>query len=163
MPMSTKLILIRHGITKWNIEKRYCGFKDIGLSRQGRSQAAKLRKKLRRIQFDVIYASDRKRAIQTAGIIFKGMKITKVKDLREMDFGPLEGLTYKKAIKRWPVIYKKWLDNPLKNSIPGVERFNFFQKRVKRAIKRIIRLNRGKTVAIVCHGGTIRALSEWVK
>ena len=160
--MPTRLVLIRHGMTDWNRQKRYCGYKDAGLNSLGRRQAGKLRKKLKNTRFDVIYTSDRKRAIQTAMIIFGSARIIKIKDLREMDFGALEGLTHSEAMKKWPVIYKKWLDNPLKNFIPGAERLGFFQKRVKGAIKKIVRFNRGKAIAIVCHGGTIRMLSGYI-
>jgi len=142
-------------MTDWNRQKRYCGRKDIELSSQGKRQARKLRKKLKGARFDVIYTSDRKRAITTARIIFGSARIIRIKDLREMNFGTLEGLTHKEAAKKWPVIYRKWLKAPFKNSIPNAERLNSFQKRVNTAMKRIIRFNRGKTIAIVCHGGTI--------
>jgi len=153
--MLTRLFLIRHGITDWNKQNRYCGCKDIGLSRQGKKQAGQLRKNLKNAHFDVIYASDRKRAVQTARIIFGRAGIIKIKGLREINFGALEGLTYAQAMKKWPVKYRKWLDNPFKSYMPGTERMNSFKNRVNAAMKRIVRLNSGKTIAVICHGGTI--------
>jgi len=153
--MPTKLILIRHGITAWNQQRRYCGHKDVCLSSEGKRQAAKLRKKLESVNCDRIYVSDRKRAIQTAKIIFDGSAITQIKNLREINFGVFEGLNYEEIRKKYPSLHKKWLRDPFNNHIPKGEYLYSFKKRINSAIKRIIRLNQGKTIAVVCHGGTI--------
>ncbi|MDP2923804.1 MAG: histidine phosphatase family protein [Candidatus Omnitrophota bacterium] len=153
--MITRLVLIRHGITKWNKQKRYCGHKDIGISCEGKIQAKRLHNHLKAVGFDKIYASDSKRAIQTAKMIFKDAKINKIRELKEINFGVLEGLQYKEIIKKYNGIYKKWLKNPYKYRIPKAESMNAFKKRVCLAIKKITRINEGKAIAIVCHGGTI--------
>ena len=151
----TRLILIRHGVTGWNEEGRYCGRKDIGLSGQGRAQAKKLGKKLEAVRFDKIYSSDRKRARETGRIIFNGAGICRVKELMEIDFGALEGLCYEEIMNKHADVYEKWLKNPYKNNLPGAEPMNIFKKRVEGALKRIICMNPGKIVAVVCHGGVI--------
>ncbi len=140
--MPTKLILIRHGSTDWNLEKRYSGFIDIGLSDKGKKQARRLYKRLKQEKVRKVYASDRKRAIQTAKIIFNGLKIEKIPDLREMHFGCFEGLTHKEIMKKHSKIYKKWLNNPFCVAIPGGEDWNDFRKRIMNSIKKIISLNR---------------------
>ncbi len=151
----TRLILIRHGITDWNKEKRYCGYKDIDLSKEGKLEALQLRNKFKSLNFDRVYSSDRKRAVHTARIIFNGAKLTKLKDLREMNFGALEGLSHEEIIKIYPQVYEKWLADPFKNSIPKAEHLNSFKRRVNNAIKKIINLNPSKTIPIVSHGGAI--------
>lgn len=156
--MITRLILIRHGTTVWNQEKRYCGCRDVGLSVEGRLQAKKLRRKLKGIKFDCILASDRQRALQTARIIFKGRAIIKVRGLREINFGVLEGLRHKEILRIYGAAYVKWLKSPFRNHIPKAEELGDFKKRVQRAISGIIDKNSGKTVAVVCHGGTIGVL-----
>lgn len=153
--MATKLYLIRHGITKWNKESRYCGYRDINLSAQGRAQAIQLRKSIKKISFDKIYCSDRKRALQTRAILFGNTKFLKVRDLREIHFGVLEGLTHGQIMKRYPDAYKAWLKDPYKGRIPEAESMQDFKKRVVRVMNRIAKSNFGKTVAIVCHGGVI--------
>jgi broad specificity phosphatase PhoE len=153
--MTTRLYLIRHGITEWNRLKRYCGRKDVSLSRQGRLQVVKLRKRLRNISFDRVYCSDRKRALQTREILFGMAAFTKVKGLREINFGVLEGLKHDAILKKYSKAYKKWLADPYKGRIPKAETMQAFKNRVMSSIKKIIRLNRGKTVAVVCHGGVI--------
>ncbi len=151
----TRLVLIRHGITEWNKQGRYCGHKDIGLSSEGRAQAARLARKLKAVKFDKIYCSDRKRAFQTSRIIFKGADLITVKELREINFGVLEGLRHKEIMEEYGDIYEKWLKDPYKNNIPKAEPMSVFRKRIKTAIANIIRSNSNKTIAIVCHGGAI--------
>ncbi len=151
----TRLVLIRHGITEWNMERRYSGHKDVVLSREGIVQAEKLGNKLKAAKFDKVYCSDRRRALETCRIIFSKAKITKVRDLREIDFGALEGLRYKDVMEKYADVYEKWLKDPYKNNIPKVEKMKVFKKRVEAAVKKIVRSNFGKTVAIVCHGGVI--------
>ncbi|MDD4893750.1 MAG: histidine phosphatase family protein [Candidatus Omnitrophica bacterium] len=153
--MATKLLLIRHGSTDWNVLQRYCGFVDIALNKRGRAQARRLHRRLKDETVHKVYSSDRKRAIETAGIIFKGYDIEEVPDLREMHFGIFEGLTYKQIMKKFPDTYKKWIDNPFETVIPSGESLDILRKRVTKALKKIILKHPGQTVAVVCHGGVI--------
>ncbi|MDD2679457.1 MAG: histidine phosphatase family protein [Candidatus Omnitrophica bacterium] len=156
--MLTRLVLIRHGLTLWNKKGRYCGCKDVALSRQGRLQAKRLSQKLRRVKFDRIYSSDKSRALQTARIIFKQAKINRVSGLGEIDFGVLEGLRHKEVMQKYADVYKQWIADPYHHRIPGSESMPAFKKRVYAAIKKIIKLNAGKNLAIVSHGGVIGVL-----
>ena len=160
--MPTKLFLIRHGTTDLNLEKRYCGFVDLGLNEQGKAQAGKLHQRLKEEKVFRVYSSDRKRAIETAKIIFKCIKIEKIPDLREIHFGVFEGLTYKEILRKHPEVYKKWLDDPFGINIPNGEDLTDFKKRILRAFKKIIRLNEDKTVAVICHGGVISMFMNYI-
>lgn len=153
--MATNLILIRHGQTLWNFKRIYCGFKDIGLSNIGKKQAKSLQKRLSRETIHKVYSSDKKRAVQTAEIIFQRWPIEKVADLSEMNFGCFEGLTHTQITKIYPEVYRKWLKNPFAAVVPGGERMANFKKRVASSFKKILFKNKGKTVAVVCHGGVI--------
>ncbi|MDP2831566.1 MAG: histidine phosphatase family protein [Candidatus Omnitrophota bacterium] len=153
--MTTQLILIRHGITAWNKQGRYCGYKDVGLSRQGKAQVTKLRAGIKNINIDRIYCSDRKRALQTRAILFGRSYFIKLKGLREINFGVFEGLKHDEIVEKYPEVYKKWLKDPFKIRIPEAESMQAFKKRVLRVMKKITHLNRGKTIAVVCHGGVI--------
>ena len=153
--MTTKLILIRHGITEWNKEGRYCGYKDVNLSSQGKFEVIKLRKSLNKISFDRIYCSDRKRALQTRAILFGRNDFTIAKGLREINFGVFEGLKHDEIVEKYPEVYKEWLIDPYKGRIPKAESMQVFKKRVQGAINKILHFNRGKTIAVICHGGVI--------
>jgi len=155
--MSTKLMLIRHGASDWNLKRRYCGFADRPLAAKGKKQAKRFRKRIKCLKVDAVYSSDRKRALQTAGIAFAGAKIKKMPGLREMHFGIFEGMTFKEIMKKYPKIHKEWLNDPFSVTIPKGERLDALRKRVANAIKKIIRDNPNKTVAVVFHGGAISA------
>jgi broad specificity phosphatase PhoE len=153
--LTTKLILIRHGVTEWNKQGRYCGYKDVGLSSIGKAQIIKLRKSIKKMSFDRIYCSDRKRALQTRAILFGSSDFIKLKDLREIGFGVFEGLKHDEIMEKYPKAYKEWLIDPYKGRIPHAESMQVFKKRVGGAIKKILYFNRGKTIVVVCHGGVI--------
>lgn len=153
--MATKLLLIRHGQTLWNSTKRYSGFIDIGLNKIGRLQARELYKRLKDKAIHKIYTSDRKRAIQTAKIVFGRREVKRIPELRELHFGVFEGSNHKELMQTHPLIYKKWLSDPFSITIPQGESLKAFKKRVTGVLKKIISLNRNKTIAMVTHGGAI--------
>lgn len=147
--------MIRHAETSWNRQKRYCGLKDISLSRIGIKQANELRNRLKKNCINKIYSSDMKRTVQTSKILFGERGFIKIPGLQEMNFGVFEGLTYKQVIKKYPLLYKKWLDNPYRISIPEGENLKTFKNRIEKAFKKIITSSKNKTIAVVSHGGAI--------
>lgn len=153
--MATKLILIRHGQTDWNLEKRYCGFMDIDLNGQGKAQAFCVHKRLKGVKVDKVYTSDRLRAIHTADIIFEGRRYEKIPDLREIHFGIFEGLTYDAIMEKYSGLYTRWMSDPYSVTIPEGENLDDFKRRVVSAFQKIVSSQEGRTIAVVCHGGVI--------
>lgn len=151
----TTLILIRHGQTDFNFQKRYCGDIDAPLNKEGRKQGRSLAKKLKELKVHKVYSSNKKRALQTARIIFKDFKIKPVPELREMHFGVFEGLTHQEILDKHPHAYEKWLKDPFSFPIPDGEHLKHFRTRVVCALKKLIKENPNKTIAVVCHGGAI--------
>jgi len=156
--MSTELILIRHGETEWSYQKRYCGFTDIDLNEKGRWQARKLLKRLSKEKLHKAYSSDMKRTLQFAKIVLKDMPVEELSHLREINFGIFEGLTYQDVMEKHPLVYRKWLENPLDIIIPQGESLNSLAGRVRKALRRILSQNSNKTVAVFTHGGPIRVI-----
>ncbi|MFH1046481.1 MAG: alpha-ribazole phosphatase [Candidatus Omnitrophota bacterium] len=153
-----KVFLIRHGQTNDNAQKKYSGFSDPPLNEQGIQQSQKLAVRLRGLEIDRVYSSDLKRAYQTARIIFGERPIQQLSGLREMNFGLFEGLTHKEIMKCHPELYRRWIANPQKQSIPQGEPWQEFQRRVAQQLSAIIDENPGKTLAVVTHSGPIRVL-----
>lgn len=156
--MTTKLILIRHGETDWNIEGKYLGHTDIDLNRKGRKQIRALCKVMEKERIHKVYSSDLKRAVNSSKIIFKDFAIEKVPELREINFGVFEGLTYEEIVERHATVYKEWVDDPFKASVPRGEQLKDFKKRVLEIFKKILKDNKNKIVAIVTHSGPIRII-----
>jgi 2,3-bisphosphoglycerate-dependent phosphoglycerate mutase len=151
----TELILIRHAETSWNAQKRYSGFLDVPLSKKGIAQAQRLRLQLKKKPVTKIYTSDKARAITTARIAFKTEKCHPISELREMHFGIFEGLTHQEIMRKYPRIYRAWLEHPFTIAIPDGEKFSAFRKRVLGTFRQILARHPGERIAVVSHGGVI--------
>lgn len=156
--MAVRVFLIRHGQTDANLKKRYCGFLDAELNDEGRRQAALLGKRLAGERIQKVYASDRKRAIETAQIVFGDIEIQKKKDLREINFGCFEGLSHAEILERYADVYNQWLRDPCAAQIPGGERLGDFAQRVTDAFTDVVGENRDRNIAVVAHGGALSIL-----
>ena len=156
--MPTKLILIRHGETDWSCQKRYCGFTDVVLNQKGMDQARRLSKRLRGKKVHKVYSSDMKRTLEFARIAFKDAAIEQFPELREMNFGIFESLTYQEIMDRYPEIYTKWIDSPLDVTIPGGEGLKDLSKRTRKALAEILSRNKNRTVFIFSHAGPISVI-----
>ncbi len=154
----TKLILIRHGETNYTRDNRYCGFSDPSLNEKGIRQSKKLSQRLKQLKVNIVYSSNLRRAKQTAKIVFKNILFKEIADFREMNFGEFEGLKYNEVIKKNPLFYKNWIDDPEKIVIPGGEKFKKFVKRVRKGLSQIITKNTDRTISLVAHGGPIRII-----
>ena len=93
--LERKIHLVRHGETSWNVQKRMLGRTDIPLNDNGRKQAKELTESLAELPIDIIVCSDLSRAVETAEIVRGGrqLKVITTPNLREKDYGILEGLT----------------------------------------------------------------------
>ena len=101
-----KLILVRHGLSVYNDQNRFTGWKDIGLNEQGINEAKQAVALLKEIKFDIAFTSELKRASDTLDIILKGINqdnITTVKNiaLNERDYGDLVGRNKAEAAKEF--------------------------------------------------------------
>jgi broad specificity phosphatase PhoE len=139
-----RLILIRHGLTDDNLKKRYCGIRDVGVNKFGQQKLEEIKNKIRCLNVDTVLSSDLKRSWQTAKVIFgnKTGKIIKNPNLREINFGKWEGFTYNQILKRYPCVYKRWLEDPFAADIPQGEKLPHFVLRIKNELKKIINLKK---------------------
>ncbi|SFC63736.1 histidine phosphatase family protein [Massilia yuzhufengensis] len=157
----TTILLIRHGETAWNAEKRLQGHLDIPLNAEGERQAALLGAALAGERIDHIVSSDLQRARQTAEAI-AAVRSTKVgvdAGLRERCYGGFEGLLYSEIAARFPLQFAAWQARDVDGVLPpGANRgetFREFYDRVTSAIAVYAAAHPGKTVALVAHGGVL--------
>lgn len=153
--MQTRLILIRHGETDWNAQKRYMGSTDIDLNERGHDQARALKQRLYGQPIDAVYSSDAKRAVNFARHVFEGLPIEATPELREMGFGVFEGMRYDEITERYPELYRAWIDDPFGVDIPDGESANRFRSRIMGVMHKIAGQGEGRVSAIVTHGGPI--------
>jgi broad specificity phosphatase PhoE len=154
------LILVRHGETEWNRVGICQGFADIELNENGRKQIKELAKSLKDEAISAIYSSDLKRALDTARAIaeYHNLPVKIEPDLREMNQGDFEGLTFVEIRERYGHILRKWKENAENLRLPGGESLKEVQQRAWRAIERIYNMHKEETVVAVSHNFTIITL-----
>ena len=164
--MNTIIYLTRHGQTLWNIEKRLQGRGNSPLTEDGIERAKELRDRIKGMNIDVIYSSPIERALNTANIIKGDKNIEVITDdgLMEMCFGDYEGRRTDEVMKENP----SWdigliMKGNTILSAPNGENLAEVRDRVSKTMDRIIEEHRGKTILIVAHGITLKALMYYFK
>lgn len=158
--MSTELIIIRHGYSEANKTKTFAGQADFALTDTGIKQANLCGGAFKNKDIDKIYASDLKRAYDTALPIAKALKkeIIKDKALREIDAGFWAGMPFDKIKKKYPEEYKIWNEDTGKIKCPGGESIEELYSRIVLGIKEIAKKCPGEKVLIVTHATPIRVI-----
>jgi probable phosphoglycerate mutase len=160
----TEILLIRHGETDSNAEKRLQGHLDIALNAQGERQAAALGQALSDEPVDAIIASDLQRALQTARAIAdpRGMPVHIEPALRERCYGAFEGLLYSDIGERYPAAHAAWrardIDARYPPGLNRAETLREFSQRAVGAITDLAITYRHKKIVIVTHGGVLECI-----
>ncbi|CAH1213081.1 MULTISPECIES: histidine phosphatase family protein [unclassified Paenibacillus] len=147
----THFALIRHGSTAWNKEKRSQGQTDNLLDDEGREQAKLLAERLSGEHWDAIYASDLKRASETARIIAERLGIQEIHldaRLREMGGGQVEGTTEEERVAKWGA---DWSTLDLGKEAPEAG-----TARGSEVLEEISREHPDGKVLVVSHGAILR-------
>jgi broad specificity phosphatase PhoE len=149
-----KLILVRHGETEWNKQRRIQGSRsDTRLSQEGLKEADRLAAALRTERIDAIYSSPLKRAAETAQIVAEALKlrIQLFDELREIDVGELDGLFERELTGRYQDAWKGLREGNASTPLPGGESLQDVQKRTSWAVDRILERHIDGTVVVVGH------------
>ena len=149
-----RLMLVRHGETAWNQERRIQGgSSDVELSEVGRKQAERLGLALKEMKIDAIYSSPLKRALDTAQAIASQHKLTvRVEsDLREMEVGDLEGVPIAELGANFSQFLLEWRQGQGLEKLPGGESVADLADRVWETVQDIIEKHRRETVVVVSH------------
>lgn len=149
----TRLILIRHGETDWNVEGRYQGQADPPLNARGREQAQRLAESLRDAGLEVLYASPLRRAWETALVVAQVLHLPLHEEprLKEIHLGAWQGMWYKDICAQYPDLLKAWKERPWSVRPPGGESLPEVQHRVYRAVDDILARHAGQCVGLVTH------------
>jgi len=162
---ATTILLIRHGETAWNAERRLQGHLDIALNAEGERQAAALGAALAAEPLDLVVSSDLGRARQTAAAIVAArgqggsLDLQLDPQLRERCYGGFEGLLYSEIAARFPLEFAAWQARNVDAVLPPGqhrgETFRGFFDRVTTTILGHAARYPGRTLALVAHGGVL--------
>ncbi len=155
-----KLLLVRHGSTELNSARMFMGHSDVELSTAGYHQVEQLRDRLAGEKIDLIYSSDLKRALTTAEAISTKHKadIIPCPELREINYGRLERLTFDEISRSYPEIAQQLLDRSAELNFPGGERFAEFKERVAGFVSRLKTHASEQTILVMAHAGPLRLM-----
>ena len=135
-PSPLHIALIRHAPTQGNLEGRYVGATDEGLSDQGRARAGEAAVALAGLAPRRLFTSGMRRCDETAAILFPKLVPVHVPGLAEMRFGAFEGKTYTEM--DGDVRYQAWVDSGCTAACPGGEAQAEFVARVRTAFEQAL-------------------------
>ena len=156
-----RILLIRHGLTDWNINDKVQGSSDIPLNETGIQQAYETKKILDNYEFDVVISSPLGRAVHTANIVCEDRdnEILIDERLKERDFGKFEGISYRKNMEyrkgAWSLKMEEQLDT--------VEAYPLFYERISGFLDDILNKYYDKNILLVAHGGVSIAVGHYLK
>ena len=158
--INMRLFLSRHALTDWNEQKRFQGQSDVPLNELGFLQADALADSLKPLSLDYIYASDLERTRQTAYRISKHHQcpIFYKPELRELNFGEWEGLTYQDIQNRYPSDFDNWRNNQMKYVVPMGESLAELSHRVSAFLNKLSSRHPNETILVVAHGGSLQVM-----
>ena len=160
-----RLILIRHGYTKANLEKRYIGRTDMPLCKEGIDRLTEGVQKGIYPDADIVYTSPMIRCLESADIIYPGCKKHIIEQFSEKDFGSWEMKDYEDL--KEDLRYKAWVESNGKLPFPEGEPDEDVRARVLGAFDDLLDelfstdedpADAKDTVALIVHGGTIMTI-----
>jgi probable phosphoglycerate mutase len=157
---TTRVILVRHGETLWNLEDRYQGQLDSPLTETGIVQSKALASRLAREQFTALYTSDLGRALRTAEIIAKqtGHGVATDARLRERHLGIFQGLSQEELQQKFAQEYALFKTSGPEYVVPDGESTDQACGRMLTCLHDLASRHAGDSIVVVAHGGVLTAL-----
>lgn len=156
----TKIILVRHGECKGNLEGLFRGRTDFPLNETGRRQAQSVARALKQVGLSRVFSSPLSRAMETARAIADKCKIPlEVRQgFNNMALGPWEGRPKDEILTEFPEEWEIWLSHPERLSLPGSESLSDVQRRAVANLDFLVRKYPGETIAVVSHRALLKPL-----
>jgi broad specificity phosphatase PhoE len=166
--LTTRVILVRHGESSYNAERRVQGHCDLStLTDKGEAMAAQVATALKELKFDAVYSSPLQRAKRTAELVLEGLPnppaLQTTDDLKEISLPLWEGLLFTEVEAKYPDEFRDWKDQPhrLRMTLPdGTDFFPIadLYEQARRFWTTLLSHHAGQTVLVVAHSGINRAL-----
>lgn len=158
----TMIYLWRHPQTVGHAAGKFWGHSDVALSSLGNKQKKAVAKYMSRIKLDAVFSSDLQRAQTVAQAVGRNQHprrvVTKIPELRELDLGDWEGMTYEEINKKDPGGLEARMADLSGFRIPGGESLEELRERALPAFKSLVDENFGGRLCIVAHAGVNRVI-----
>ncbi len=161
----TRFYLVRHGQTDWNQEKRMQGQHETDLTPLGKKQAIALGERLEDIEFDLVYSSPQRRAMETTRLILGKRQIPIIPDdaLKEILMGDWQGILIEDLMEEYPEEIDLFWHHPEQYRREGCETYDDVRKRAGQFMERTAAENPGKNILVVTHGALLKTLYTYFK
>lgn len=154
-----RLHLLRHGLTAGNLDGRYIGSTDLPLCPEGQAQLLSLKQAFTYPPVQMVFSSPLMRAKQTAGLLYPGIKLYEIQDLREASFGEFENKKAEELVN--DPAFRRWMDPQDDYQPAGGEHANVFSARTRGALLKLLEFMMKADVAeaaAITHGGVIMSM-----
>jgi len=149
----TKVYLVRHGQTAWNLEEVFRGRMDIPLDETGKKEVHLAGEALKDETLHAIYSSPLSRSMETAENIakFQNIPVTPLESIIDISYGEWEGVSLVEVQKKYPDLYGLWLKEPHNITFPGGESLKQVRVRTRNAIDDLLEKHKDENIALVAH------------
>lgn len=155
----SRLVLVRHGRTAWNLEGRAQGHTDVPLDSEGHRQAADMAPFIAAMSPVALWSSDLQRARETTSYVAAATGLEAVYDarLREFDVGERSGLTEAEFAARFPQEHAAWVGGHITGGVRGAETQEQVTERVAPLLAKLLaETPAGECTVVVGHGAALR-------
>ena len=159
--LPTRLLLIRHAQTEWNIQRRFQGHGDSPITEEGQEQLQRLKSRLAGLEFDVVYSSDLRRTMETSKML-SGKQRVKEPRLRERGVGILEGLNLEQIMAEHAEAFRAFRSGAKDHQIEGGESLQIALNRAWTFLEEMPEKHSGAELAAVSHAGLIRLICKQI-
>ncbi len=149
----SRVYLVRHGQTAWNVGEIFRGRADIPLDETGRQEVHLAGEALKDETLHAIYSSPLSRSMETAENIakFHGISVTPLDDIIDISYGEWEGLANEEVQKKNPELHALWLSEPHKVQFPGGESLAEVRSRTTNALEKLLAKHEDENFVLVAH------------
>ena len=157
----TRLLLIRHAQTEWNIQRRFQGHGDSPITEEGQEQLQRLKSRLAGLEFDVVYSSDLRRTMETSKMLSGKQRVEEPR-LRERGVGILEGLNLEQIMDEHAEAFRAFRSGDKDHQIEGGESLQIALNRAWTFLEEVPEKHPGAELAAVSHAGLIRLICKQI-
>ena len=159
--LTTRLLLIRHAQTEWNIQRRFQGHGDSPITQEGQEQLQRLKSRLAGLEFDVVYSSDLRRTMETSQMLSGKQRVEEPR-LRERGVGILEGLNLEQIMAQHAEAFLAFRSGDKDHQIEGGESLQNALNRAWTFLEEMPEKHPGAELAAVSHAGLIRLICKQI-
>ena len=155
-----KIYAVRHGQSESNRDRRFSGWAQVALTGEGRRDAQRAGELLAGMRFDRVYASDLRRALETARIALPGCEPEQRAQLRENHVGAFQGRLIAQCREEYGELCDRAMSERDFTPVGGENRAMMFARVAE--FMREMETADARHVAVFCHEGTVKCMLEYV-